>query len=351
MIKKTDSAKDFIPPIRKNVSLSPHVVILGAGASLAAFPKGDKHGIKLPLMNSLADAINLEEIIPSQYIPLLNDFEKLYSTIANDVSALELKKNIEDRVYQYFYDLEIPDTPTLYDYLILSLREKDIIATFNWDPLLLKCLRRHEQIKRLPKVVFLHGNVAVGLCMDCKVIGYSYNKICHRCYKPFQSMKLLYPVENKNYSSDISINGEWEELKWYLQHALYTTVFGYSAPASDIDAKNLMLNAMNANRSKVFYEVEIIDIKPEEDVEDNWESFLYKNHYSIIEKFQHSYLWHHPRRSCDAFFSAYLMNTPWSDNPFPKFKSIDEMHKWIKPLLEDEEKAAKNNIGFTYKAR
>lgn len=351
MNKKSDSEKDVIPPMRKNVSHAPHVVILGAGASLAAFPKGDKNGIKLPLMNSLANAINLQEILPAQYLPLLNNFEHLYSTLSKDPAATKAKRVIEDKVYQYFYDLEIPDTPTLYDYLILSLREKDIIATFNWDPLLLKCLRRHENVKRLPKVVFLHGNVAVGLCMDCKVIGFSYNKICHRCYKPFQPMKLLYPIDKKDYSADISINGEWEELKWYLQHALYTTIFGYSAPASDVEAKELMLKAAAANKSKVFSEIEIIDIKPEDEVEENWDTFFYKNHYRIIEKFQQSYLWYHPRRSCDAFFSAYLMNTPWSDNPFPKFKSISEMHDWIKPLLNDEEKVVDDKTGFTYKAK
>lgn len=31
----------------------PHVVILGAGASLAAFPDGDKNSLGFPLMNSL----------------------------------------------------------------------------------------------------------------------------------------------------------------------------------------------------------------------------------------------------------------------------------------------------------
>lgn len=343
--------KDVIPPMEKNVSQSPHVVILGAGASLAAFPKGDKNGIKLPLMNSLVDALNLETHIPTQYKSYLSDFEKLYSAIANDSSLLELKQTIENKVYQYFYHLEIPDTPTLYDYLILSLREKDIIATFNWDPLLLKCLRRHSEIKRLPKVVFLHGNVAVGICIDCMIIGYRYNKICHRCFKPFQPMKLLYPIERKDYSEDISIRGEWEQLKWYLNYALYTTVIGYSAPASDVDAKKLMLDAMNANRSKVFYEVDIIDIKSEDQVEENWKDFLYKNHYGISNKLQDSYLWYHPRRSCEAFFSAYMMNTPWSDNPFPKFKTISEMHKWIQPLLDDEETVEKNSTGFTYKAK
>jgi hypothetical protein len=34
--------------------------------------------------------------------------------------------------------MEIPDHVTLYDELLLTLRSKDLIATFNWDPLLLQ---------------------------------------------------------------------------------------------------------------------------------------------------------------------------------------------------------------------
>jgi hypothetical protein len=33
--------------------------------------------------------------------------------------------------------LELPDHPTVYDHLLLSLRKKDAIFTFNWDPFLL----------------------------------------------------------------------------------------------------------------------------------------------------------------------------------------------------------------------
>jgi len=351
LFEETNFEKDVIPPMKKNISYSPHVVILGAGASKATFPKGDKNGNLLPLMNSLAGVLRLHEILPAQYSALLNDFEKLYSVISKDTSQSELKNVIEDRVYQYFYDLEIPDTPTLYDYLILSLREKDIIATFNWDPLLLKCLRRHHKIKNLPKIVFLHGNVAVGVCRNCKLLGYNYNLVCHRCNKQFDPMKLLYPVDKKDYSSDISINGEWEQIKWYLEHGFFTTIFGYSAPDSDIDAKNLMLKAVKANRSRVFSEFEIIDIQSEKEVEANWDNFFYKTHFRVIDNLRKSYLWYHPRRSCDAFASAYLMNTPWSYNPFPEFNSITEMHDWLEPLLKDEEKVEAGKSGFTYKAK
>ena len=45
-------------------------------------------------------------------------------------------REIETRVDEYFADLELPGHPTIYDRLVLSLREKDLIATFNWDPFL-----------------------------------------------------------------------------------------------------------------------------------------------------------------------------------------------------------------------
>lgn len=35
----------------------PHLVLLGAGASLAAFPNGDKNGLKLPLMNNFVETV------------------------------------------------------------------------------------------------------------------------------------------------------------------------------------------------------------------------------------------------------------------------------------------------------
>ena len=45
-------------------------------------------------------------------------------------------KDLFRSAYDYFAMLRLPDSPTLYDYLILSTM--DIIATFNWDPFLLQ---------------------------------------------------------------------------------------------------------------------------------------------------------------------------------------------------------------------
>lgn len=37
----------------------PHAVILGAGASVGAFPRGDKRGRRLPVMADLAESLGL----------------------------------------------------------------------------------------------------------------------------------------------------------------------------------------------------------------------------------------------------------------------------------------------------
>ncbi len=314
----------------------PHIILLGAGASLASFPEGDKNGKVLPLMNSLIQELDLYNIIPDKYEHLIYNFESLYSKISNDNDLVSTRKTIDEKVYEYFYYLDIPEKPTLYDYLVLSLRKKDLIATFNWDPLLLKTLRRHSIIQNLPNVVFLHGNVAVGICSNCKIKGYKYNEICHKCRKPFEEMQLLYPVENKNYSSNGIIGEEWNILRSYFEISLMVTIFGYGAPKSDADAKKLMLDALLRNRSREFYELEIIDIKSKNKLKETWEEFTYSHHYSIHKSLKETYLWHYPRRTTDAFFDAYLMNKPWEINTFPDFNDIYEMHQWVEPLLREE---------------
>jgi hypothetical protein len=40
----------------------PHVVLLGAGASYAAFPNGDKNGHKLPLLKDFVEVIGLHDL-------------------------------------------------------------------------------------------------------------------------------------------------------------------------------------------------------------------------------------------------------------------------------------------------
>lgn len=339
--------KDVIPDFRNGVCKNPHLVILGAGASCAAFLSGDKNGRKLPVMKSIAKDLGLVSSLSPKYDHLLDDFELLYSTICSEPNEDNLRNEIDAAVHHYFLTLEISDEPNLYDYLILSLREKDVIATFNWDPLLLQAYRRHSKFNgHVPTLLFLHGNVAVGICKKCKINGYYYNHICHRCDCPFEKMPLLYPVGKKNYSANAAIRNEWSILKQVIKHAYYITIFGYSAPVTDMDARRLMLDALESNRSRAFSELDIIDISEEEYVRENWADFIYSHHYCIFESFKDSQLWWHPRRSCEALAAGTLMNNPMSDNPFPDLKSIEELQNWVMPLIDEEKLHKEKGIGF-----
>ncbi|MHA1756318.1 MAG: hypothetical protein ACTSVV_06080 [Promethearchaeota archaeon] len=121
----------------------PHIVILGADASRATFPHSDKNGKLLPVMNDLIEILKLRELLRSSGVDLKqSNFEVIYDYLCQNDSYSDLKKELELRVYRDFEQLRISDKPTIYDHLLLSLREKDVIATFNWDSLILQAYSR-----------------------------------------------------------------------------------------------------------------------------------------------------------------------------------------------------------------
>ena len=317
----------------KNI-IAPHVVILGAGASLAAFPNGDKNGKILPLMNNIIQILELEHFIRDSEQEYLN-FEDFYSDLTISKKEPILIKLIEDKIYDYFSVLEITDNVNIYDYLILSLRETDIIATFNWDPFLLQAYHRNMNLSQLPKIVFLHGNVAIGVCYNDSVVG-NIGNICLKCGRLFQPSRLMYPVKQKEYNSDPYIHGEWKRLNTYLKNSYFLTIYGYSAPSTDIEAKNLLLNAWKESPSLGLNQINIIDIKSENEVEENWKEFFVRQHYSIWNNIFESWLFLYPRRSCEALASFTLENECWQKNKFPNFNSLEELHQWILPLVIEE---------------
>lgn len=320
----------------------PHVLILGAGASRATFPKGDLHGLKLPLMNDLVEVIGLNDLLRLAKIKYANgdNFEAVFSNIADDASKQDLQKKIENMIFAYFSKMKIQDELTIYDKLILTLREKDIIATFNWDPLLLYAYRRcgHflEPFKiKMPELVFLHGNAALGICYEDKVLG-PMDSACSKCRNRFKQVPLIYPILTKDYSSDLVIKEQWDKLRDYIGKAYFITIFGYSAPYADVEAIKLMQDAAKKNPRKNLYEIEMIDIKDGEILAESWKDFIVRGHYRTCKVANRSYLFQHPRRSIEAFFDCFLQNSPWPDNPMPDCVTFNELSNWIMPLLEEE---------------
>src|SRR5690606_20714390 len=135
------------------------------GASCAAFPDGDRNGRRLPLLKDFVEVIGLDALMLEAGVrPPFDDFEAIYSTIALDPKLCVVRERINSVVYSYFESLELPEAPTLYDHLILSLRPKDVVATFNWDPFLWNACQRNRKFTEGPTVLFLHGSVVAGRC-------------------------------------------------------------------------------------------------------------------------------------------------------------------------------------------
>lgn len=319
----------------KNASMvRPHVVILGAGASLAAFEHGDKYGKILPLMNNLVEVVGLDSTLKKHKIPYTNgeNFETIYSRIHQGNNYRDALCEIEDRIEYYFSNLVLTDEPTVYDYLVLSLRKKDLIATFNWDPFLYNTCFRNHQKADLPHVVYLHGNVAIGYCLNDKKCG-CRGSICSVCEKTLSPSRLLYPIEQKNYTNDPFISLEWQALQSYLKKAYIVTVFGYNAPQSDIKAVELMQQAWGKWEERSLEQIEIIDIKEEDDIVKTWDSFIHTHHYDVHKNFFDSWIAKHPRRTCEAMWSQNMDVKFIDENPVPKGVDLNSLWEWYQPLI------------------
>jgi len=334
LVTTAEEIKDFR-------QVRPHLVIIGAGASRAAFPYGERNGRRLPLMTDFGEIVLIGPVLEESGIDWRGkNFEEVYSSISENSKHRLLKTNIEKVVSDYFSELRLPETPTLYDTLVLSLRQKDVIATFNWDPFLIQAWQRSASVtKSLPCLLFLHGNVAHGYCDRDKYQGLRGER-CPRCDEIFQSDRLLFPVVKKDYSTDPAINKAWEVIRFALREALAVTIFGYSAPASDKDAVSIMQQAWGNPEKRQFEAFEIIDIKPKEQVRANWAGFVKIDHYRTYARFRDSMLVRHPRRSGEAFLNQYIEGKFLEGNPVIDAKTLGELHDWFRPLVETEQRKA-----------
>ncbi len=328
----------------RSMKQRPHVVILGAGASCATIPNGDKTGKKISAMSGFVEKLGLSNIIEKVSIQTIsNNLEDIYMELdersEEDPKCFEVKSELEEVIQEYMSGYKLPDNPTIYDFLVMSLTDKDIIATFNWDPLLVQAIARAQRYtKNIPNVAFLHGNVAVGFCEKDNVMG-NVGMPC-KCGEPLKPMKLLYPVKKKDYSSDVAIKKSWKSLSNALEQAYMITIFGYSAPKSDVEAITMMKKAWGSINDRKLEEIEIIDIRDEDTVIESWNEFIHTHHYSYHTSFFESTLGRCPRRSCEATFDR-LMNCIWlnSEKGFKQnmnFSDIDNVT--YKLIMEEDEK-------------
>lgn len=83
-------------------------------------------------------------------------------------------------------------------------------------------------------------------------------------------------------------------------------------------------------------EVQIIDVRPRDEIVDNWSPFLVRQHFSVLDRVDGSLSFSYVRRSCEAFAMATLQQRPWSENRYPVSDDLSEIKQWMKPLLDEE---------------
>lgn len=315
-----------------------HTIILGAGATIAAIPNGDKNGNKSSVMNGLIEKLHLEDILNGIILNTKSDnLEDIYSELYSRPECQEAVSQLEWALYNYFSGLELPDYPTIYDYLVLSLTDKDVIATFNWDPLLLQAyVRCHKLTDNLPHILCLHGNVGVGYCTKHREFG-TIDALCPICRKPLPPTKLLFPVKYKNYTNDEYIKGCWDATEYIIENSYMLTIYGYSAPSSDGEAVRLLKKAWGDLDKRQLEDVSVIDIISEDEILKKWDKFIYSHHYRYTNDFFSSYLGMFPRRSCETVFATVQLNvTPDCSKGFHKDMTWDEIIDVLRDVLLEE---------------
>ncbi|MCM1149580.1 MAG: hypothetical protein NC319_05785, partial [Butyricicoccus sp.] len=316
-----------------------HTVILGAGATIAAIPNGDKNGKKSSVMSGLIEKLHLEDVLCNIKLQTKSDnLEDIYSELYKRPECNDIIRELEKRLYDYFASLELPDEPTVYDFLVLSLTNKDVIATFNWDPLLIQAyVRCHRLTNNLPHIFCLHGNVAVGYCSEHQEFG-TTDAECPICGKVLPPTKLLYPVKDKDYENDDYIKACWNATEYIIENSYMLTIFGYSAPNSDKAAVSLLKKAWGDIEKRQLEEVSVIDIISEEDMMKKWRHFIHSHHYRYTNSFFDSYLGMFPRRSCETVFATFCLNLPANSNAgFRPDMTWGDLEDFLQGLLHDEQ--------------
>lgn len=323
-----------------------HVVILGAGASIAsALRNPEKHGLSLPSMNDLPKVCGLDGVLNKFPENLICDnFEATYSNLVEHDPNNYYLKVMNDMIYSYFRTIELPDEPTIYDYLVMSLRDKDAIATFNWDPFLYQAWWRNYHHGSSPQMIYLHGNVAVGYNQEKHMLGragmYSNNESIY-----FEPTQLLFPVKHKDYNKDSFIRSSWQMLQDRLDkekcNTHNVTIFGYSAPVTDVEALSMMKSAWGISMIEILNNLNLLTFAKRKTSSIRGQSLfiliiMITGHLFLILHWLNTHV-----GQMKLFFCHFLPITPEEafvePNPVPlDFKTLKEMWDWYEPLIDKE---------------
>lgn len=324
---------------------APHVVLLGAGASRAAFPKGDATGRRVPLMNELPGVLlqPWRDLVESAN-PTGDDFESQFAFLKQSGEHESSLRMIEKLLYEYFSRLRLPTEPTIYDHLVLGLREKDLIATFNWDPFLMLAYERNRDVPgvTLPDIRFLHGSVRFAYCPEhSEVLGVP-GMFCPRCDVGLKRSPILFPIADKNYAREEVLWRDWRVVTDILARAGHLTIFGYSGPKTDCSARTLLREAWwkgandgEAGRNRNVDYLEVVDVVTEADLEDRWKDLIPFHHFMSTDKFWTSTIGIWPRRTMESRVATSVFAEivePWGSLETTSLNELQARHQEIEDV-------------------
>jgi hypothetical protein len=149
-----------------------------------------------------------------------------------------------------------------------------------------------------------------------------------------------YPVAVKDYATDPFIARTWQLAQRALRSAYVVTIFGYGAPRTDAEAVELLKTGWGGTAQRSLEVVEIIDIKPDEELAATWAPFIHTHHYRTTNNFYDSLLGKYPRRACEAVWGG-LMELVWPpEQSIPREAGWSELIEWYRPLLDAESRLA-----------
>lgn len=95
--------------------------------------------------------------------------------------------------------------------------------------------------------------------------------------------------------------------------------------------------AWGTPEERQFEQIEIIDIRDEDELRATWQPLIHTHHYDVSSSYFDSWLARHPRRAIDQFVEQFLEAQFIDDHPVPReASSFDELWDWFDRLAADE---------------
>lgn len=147
---------------------------------------------------------------------------------------------------------------------------------------------------------------------------------------------LLYPINEKDYNQTAFLSHQWVILQEHLKVAPLVTIFGYSAPKTDIAARDLLKEAWGSPKERSLEEFEFIDLKSQKQLDKQWHEFIHSHHRRSYKSFYDCFIATHPRRTIEAYNNEILLGKILEYKRPPKFTTLKELWDYYQPLQAEE---------------